>query len=188
MSLQTDSGSAKANGLETGSPPLSPNGVQMARAKLHARTGLTPRQAQLAGFLRDLHATVTRESAADPAYNTHFSSEAEARFAWRLNGLGRGRRRSFPGDRHEPRQRSTRSNNIFQRVKSALRVEDLAGRFTTLRMISAGKMRGLCPVHDERTPSFRLDLERQTWRCFGACARGGDVIDLARELMDRGRL
>ena len=149
---------------------------------------ITERQAQLADFLHDLSAAVIRDAVAEEPYNSHFATEAQARFAWGLNNLERGPQRPFPGDKLEPRQIRTRGDTIFQRAKNAFRVEDLAGRFTALQTISAGKMRGLCPVHDERTPSFRLDLERQTWRCFGACGRGGDVIALAQELMDRGKL
>ncbi len=33
-----------------------------------------------------------------------------------------------------------------------------------------------CPFHDERTPSFKVDPRRGTWRCYGACGTGGDVI------------
>jgi DNA primase len=33
-----------------------------------------------------------------------------------------------------------------------------------------------CPFHDERTPSFAVDPRRATWRCYGACGEGGDVI------------
>jgi len=33
-----------------------------------------------------------------------------------------------------------------------------------------------CPFHQERTPSFVIFPEQQSWRCFGACAAGGDVF------------
>jgi len=33
-----------------------------------------------------------------------------------------------------------------------------------------------CPFHDERTPSFKVDPRRGTWRCYGSCGTGGDVI------------
>ena len=37
-----------------------------------------------------------------------------------------------------------------------------------------------CPFHKEDTPSFSYSIERNVWRCFGACKCGGDVIELHR--------
>ena len=42
-------------------------------------------------------------------------------------------------------------------------------------------MWGLCPLHDDRTPSFTVDPEKQRFKCFG-CGAGGDVIDFIQRL------
>lgn len=63
-------------------------------------------------------------------------------------------------------------------------IDDLRQRLDIVQVISsyiplqrAGKnYKALCPFHQERTPSFFVFPERQTWRCFGACAQGGDVF------------
>ena len=85
-----------------------------------------------------------------------------------------------------PRRHS--NGNVFQKVKEAVPIEDFAGRFTELKSAGANMMKGLCPLHTERTPSFVVYPGTDTWRCYGACAEGGDVVTLARRLMDRGVL
>lgn len=80
-----------------------------------------------------------------------------------------------------------REVNIFDVVKDAVAIEDLAGRFTAL-MPSGNRLKGLCPLHEEKTPSFVIFPDQGRWRCFGRCAEGGDVITLAQRLMDKGLL
>ena len=78
------------------------------------------------------------------------------------------------------RAASSGTESLYQRLKRENRVEDLAARLTELRV--RGKYQvGLCPFHAERTPSFTVNTERQTWKCWG-CQRHGDAIDLLREL------
>ncbi len=52
-------------------------------------------------------------------------------------------------------------------------IAEVVGRYTTLRR-SGRELVGLCPLHQERTPSFRVN-ERGVFHCFG-CGAGGDVI------------
>lgn len=41
---------------------------------------------------------------------------------------------------------------------------------------------GCCPFHDEKTPSFKVNPQKQGWYCFGACKKGGDVFTYVQEM------
>jgi DNA primase len=65
--------------------------------------------------------------------------------------------------------------SVIDDVKQKTDIVEVIGQFTTLK--KAGRTyRGLCPFHSEKTPSFFVYPEQQTWHCFGACATGGDVF------------
>ena len=136
-------------------------------------------------------ATTTRDrvdaalAADQPVYNEYIATEEEARL-WReilYGAMGR----PVPGTRPN-RSTVARSRNLFQAVKEAVSVEELAGRFTQMGPAGPGKLKGRCPLHGERTASFYVYQDSQRWQCFGACASGGDVVELARRLMDLGKL
>ncbi len=61
-------------------------------------------------------------------------------------------------------------------VRERVRVDSVIGEVVTLRSAGAGSLKGLCPFHDERTPSFHVTPSRGLYYCFG-CGEGGDVVD-----------
>ncbi len=64
-------------------------------------------------------------------------------------------------------------------VKSRLNIVDIIGKRVTLK--KAGRnFKGLCPFHNEKTPSFMVSPERGTYHCFG-CGKGGDVLSFVME-------
>ena len=68
-----------------------------------------------------------------------------------------------------------------------LDIINVAGRFTELTA-SGDKSKGRCPLHDEKSASFYVYADSQRWRCYGACASGGDVIELLQRLAAKGAL
>lgn len=61
-------------------------------------------------------------------------------------------------------------------IKAKVNIVDIAEQYTKLRK-SGNRFVGSCPFHDEKSPSFTVYPENQSWFCF-SCNRGGDVIDL----------
>src|ERR671939_1922183 len=64
-------------------------------------------------------------------------------------------------------------------VKAATDIVEVVSGRTQLRR-SGARFTGLCPFHDERTPSFSVSPEKGTYYCFG-CQRGGDAIRFVEE-------
>jgi len=60
-------------------------------------------------------------------------------------------------------------------IKSRLDILEVVSSHTPLQR-SGKSYKANCPFHQERTPSFFVFPDRQSWRCFGACATGGDVF------------
>jgi DNA primase len=60
-------------------------------------------------------------------------------------------------------------------VKERTRIEELVGDHVALRRAGSGSLKGLCPFHDEKTPSFQVRPQLGVWHCFG-CDEGGDAI------------
>ena len=65
-------------------------------------------------------------------------------------------------------------------VRERARIEEIVGAHVTLKPAGVGSMKGLCPFHDERTPSFHVRPQIGRWHCFG-CNEGGDVISFVQK-------
>ncbi|HEX6473883.1 MAG TPA: DNA primase [Candidatus Limnocylindria bacterium] len=66
------------------------------------------------------------------------------------------------------------SSGITAEIKSKIPVVDLVGETVALKRAGAA-FKGLCPFHAEKTPSFIVTPDRETWHCFG-CGEGGDIF------------
>lgn len=63
----------------------------------------------------------------------------------------------------------------IDQVRERARIDEIVGEQVALRPAGVGALKGLCPFHDERTPSFHVRPAQGYYHCFG-CGEGGDVI------------
>ncbi|TCN32109.1 DNA primase [Kribbella orskensis] len=66
-------------------------------------------------------------------------------------------------------------------VRERARIDDVVGSYVTLKNAGGGSLKGLCPFHDEKSPSFNVTPARGFFYCFG-CQEGGDVIDFIQKI------
>ena len=67
----------------------------------------------------------------------------------------------------------------IERIKDAANIVDVVSDFVTLKK-SGANYKGLCPFHNEKTPSFIVTPSRGTCHCFG-CGKGGDSVSFVME-------
>src|SRR5947209_4831313 len=74
-------------------------------------------------------------------------------------------------------------STLTDEIKARVDLVELIGRAVPLKRVGSS-FRGLCPFHTEKTPSFYVRSQTNTWHCFG-CNRGGSAFDW---LMEREHL
>lgn len=66
-------------------------------------------------------------------------------------------------------------------VRARINIADVVGDYVTLKSAGVGSMKGLCPFHDERSPSFHVRPQAGFYHCFG-CGEGGDVFTFLQKM------
>lgn len=66
-------------------------------------------------------------------------------------------------------------------LRSRTRIDEVVGEFVTLKTAGIGSLKGLCPFHDERTPSFTVRPQVGMYHCFG-CGESGDVFSFLQKI------
>src|SRR5580692_4649192 len=65
-------------------------------------------------------------------------------------------------------------------LKLRVNLADVVSRVVALKKAGGSKLKGLCPFHNEKTPSFNVDVDKGYYKCFG-CGKAGDAISFVRE-------
>ncbi|GAB2972538.1 DNA primase [Frigoribacterium salinisoli] len=71
--------------------------------------------------------------------------------------------------------------NDIDEVRSRTNIADIVGDHVTLKGAGVGSLKGLCPFHDERTPSFHVRPQVGRYHCFG-CGEDGDVFSFLQKV------
>jgi DNA primase len=70
--------------------------------------------------------------------------------------------------------------DFVEQLKSSLDIVSVVGEYVRLRKSGASRYMGLCPFHNEKTPSFTVHAVHQFYKCF-SCGAGGDVVKFVME-------
>ena len=66
-------------------------------------------------------------------------------------------------------------------VRERSRIDEVVGEYVQLRPAGGGSLKGLCPFHDEKSPSFNVNPSKGYYHCFG-CSEGGDVFSFLQKV------
>ena len=73
------------------------------------------------------------------------------------------------------------SQDTIEEIKSRSDIVQIIGSFVELKRSGSTSYKGLCPFHNEKTPSFSVDSARQTYHCFG-CGKGGNAVNFITDI------
>lgn len=73
------------------------------------------------------------------------------------------------------------SDQAIELIRSRMSIRELVGRYVVLKPSGRGTWKGLCPFHQEKTPSFQVDENKGLCYCFG-CKSGGDIFAFLQKI------
>lgn len=76
---------------------------------------------------------------------------------------------------------SSRDRDVVAEVKAAVDIVDVINGYLDLKPAGGARFKALCPFHTEKTPSFHVSRDRQTFHCFG-CGKGGDLLTFVMDI------
>ena len=74
--------------------------------------------------------------------------------------------------------------SAINEINNRIEITEVIGRYLQLRRVGS-KYVGLCPFHNEKTPSFSVDPDRRFWYCFG-CKQGGNIFQFLMKMEGMG--
>ena len=72
------------------------------------------------------------------------------------------------------------NDEVIERIHDEANIVDIVSEYLNLKRSGANFV-GLCPFHNEKTPSFTVSETKQFFHCFG-CGEGGDVISFVMKM------
>src|SRR5690606_38877693 len=120
-----------------------------------------------------------RGCARSPAAQRCRARRATARPTGSVPDRGGQRARPLPGCSSQSGGGGVMRDWVEQ-VKEHVDILEIAGRYTALKRVGR-QFRGLCPFHQEKTPSFYVSPDKGLYKCFG-CGEGGDAFTLLMKL------
>ena len=127
----------------------------------------------IAQLRREINSAMSRAKVAEMYRGTEYATESDI---WPWAGYIQCCREAIKcRQANKTKAAPSRGKIDIEAIKARNDIVDVIEGYTRLRK-SGKNFTGCCPIHQDHNPSLTVYPDSQTWHCFGACGRGGDVI------------